>query len=473
MTGLPGGSDAACRPEHPVLLRRSLEGIGLGASAVADYLDLRRVAEGLLDTGRVPEQARRTWIVPGRIEVLGKHVDYAGGRSLLCAVERGLVIVARPRTDRQLVLHDARRGDVLTLPFDGSARHLPSWSVYPRTVLHRLLRNFGEAVGGADIAIASNLPSAAGVSSSSALTVGLSLAVAGVSGLSAHPVWQETFTARTALAGYVGALENGMDFGALSGERGVGTLGGAQDQTAILCSSPGALAMFQWAPVTWEQVVPWPETHRFVIGVSGVTASKAAGAKERYNRAARTAHRLVEGWNAQARASGAPPVRSLREAFVAAAAGETPREVPEPLIASSRAVADAEFTARHLEARLEQFFDETFVFVPEAAAALAAGDLAAFGALVDRSQAGAERALENQVAETIHLQRFARELGAEAASAFGAGFGGSVWAMIPADQAEEFSARWRERYVRAHRQAASRAQFFTTAPSHPAFEVAD
>ena len=461
------------RPDQPVLLRRSLEGVGLGASAVADYLDLRQVAEGLLDAGAVPGHDRRTWIVPGRIEVLGKHVDYAGGRSLLCAVDCGIVVVARPRTDRQLVLHDARRGDVVTLPFEGTGRGLPSWSVYPRTVLHRLLRNFGEAVGGADIALASNLPSAAGVSSSSALTVGLTLAIAGVSGLTAHPAWQATFTERTALAGYVGSLENGTDFGALTGEKGVGTLGGAQDQTAILCSSPGTLAMFQWAPVTYEQSVPWPATHRFVIGVSGVTASKAAGAKDRYNRAARTAHRLVDGWNAQARTTGAPSARTLRDAFMAAAAGAAPREVPGSLIESAHAVADDEFTARHLEARLGQFFDETFVFVPGAAAALAAGDLAAFGALVDRSQAGAERALENQVAETIHLQRFARELGAEAASAFGAGFGGSVWAMIPANHAEEFAARWRDRYVRAHRQSASRAQFFTTAPSHPAFEVAD
>ena len=469
MTG--GGPQTS--PEHPVLLRRSLEAVGLRASAVADYLDLRRIAEGLLDTGQVPEQERRTWIVPGRIEVLGKHVDYAGGRSLLCAVEHGIVVVARPRTDRQLVLHDARRGDVLTLPFDGNARHLPAWSVYPRTVLHRLLRNFGDAVGGADIALASNLPSAAGVSSSSALTVGLTLAVAGVSGLSAHPTWLATLTDRTALAGYVGALENGMDFAGLSGEKGVGTLGGAQDQTAILCSSPGALSMFRWAPVTFEQTVPWPATHRFVIGVSGVTASKAAGARERYNRAARTAHRLVDGWNAHARAAGGSLVHTLREAFVAAADGALPREVPLPLLESSRAVADDEFTTRHLEARLGQFFDETFVFVPQAAAALAAGDLGTFGALVDRSQAGAERALENQIAETIHLQRFARELGAEAASAFGAGFGGSVWAMVPADHAEEFAARWRERYVRAHRHSASRAQFLTTAPSHPAFEVAD
>ena len=78
------------------------------------------------------------------------------------------------------------------------------------------------------------------------------------------------------------------------------------------------------------------------------------------------------------------------------------------------------------------------MIVPGAADALAEGDLDRFGALVDRSQAGAEAALGNQVPETIHLQRSARRLGARAASAFGAGFGGSVWALVAATGAETF-----------------------------------
>ena len=41
----------------------------------------------------------RAWWVPGRIEFLGKHTDYAGGRSLLCATERGFAVVAVPRAD--------------------------------------------------------------------------------------------------------------------------------------------------------------------------------------------------------------------------------------------------------------------------------------------------------------------------------------------------------------------------------------
>ena len=35
-----------------------------------------------------------TWFVPGRVEVLGKHTDYAGGRSLLAAVNRGISVEA-------------------------------------------------------------------------------------------------------------------------------------------------------------------------------------------------------------------------------------------------------------------------------------------------------------------------------------------------------------------------------------------
>jgi galactokinase len=87
---------------------------------------------------------------------------------------------------------------------------------------------------------------------------------------------------------------------------------------------------------------------------------------------------------------------------------------------------------------------ESEELIPAASDALARGDLAAFGAVVDRSQARAERLLENQIDETIELARSARELGAVAASAFGAGFGGSVWALVRADSAREFLHRWEQ-----------------------------
>ncbi|MDN5688865.1 MAG: galactokinase, partial [Brachybacterium sp.] len=103
-----------------------------------------------------------------------------------------------------------------------------------------------------------------------------------------------------------------------------------------------------------------------------------------------------------------------------------------------------------LGGRLEQFLTESEQIIPAASTALETGDLEEFGRLVDLSQTGAETGLRNQVPETITLQRLARDHGAHAASAFGAGFGGSVWALVPADGAERFAAEWLEAYRAAH-----------------------
>jgi galactokinase len=447
---------------------RTLPEAGFSPQVHEEYVRLVREGHQALDDGDVPRDGRRVWIVPGRIEVLGKHVDYAGGRSLLCTVQRGIVIVARAHEARTLVLRDARRREALSLPFDGSTQgnNLP-WTVYPQTVLHRLQFNFGDVLRGADLAIASNLPPAAGVSSSSALVVGLTLAVAALSDLPAQPAWKEAIPDRLALAGYIGALENGIGFRTLPGELGVGTMGGAQDQTAILCCAPGQLDVFSWAPVRHERTVPWPSGYSFVIGVSGMVAAKTGAAKERYNRAARTVRRLTDAW----RALQGGEARSLANVFEEAAGNADPGDVPQALLELARNAADAEFSAEHLEGRLRQFHDETYRFVPGAADALARGALDEFGDVVAASQQGAERALENQIPETVNLVRFAKEQGAVAASAFGAGFGGSVWAMVRSERADEFTAEWRERYAAAHKAPGRRSQFFATEPSAPAFEL--
>ncbi|HEV8125815.1 MAG TPA: galactokinase family protein, partial [Gemmatimonadales bacterium] len=111
--------------------------------------------------------------VPGRIEFLGKHTDYAGGRSLVCAIERGICFVARPRRDRQITLHDVVSHQSVSFEFS-PALEIPSgsWKTYPITTARRLARNFPALRTGADIAFGSDLPRAAGLSSSSALVTG-------------------------------------------------------------------------------------------------------------------------------------------------------------------------------------------------------------------------------------------------------------------------------------------------------------
>ena len=90
------------------------------------------------------------------------------------------------------------------------------------------------------------------------------------------------------------------------------------------------------------------------------------------------------------------------------------------------------------------------------------------GTLVDRSMSLATTALANQVPETIYLARRARELGAVAASAFGAGFGGAVWAMIRASDADAFVARWRSGYVTNYPRREPHTEWPVTRPDGPA-----
>src|SRR6187397_125333 len=103
--------------------------------------------------GRPPEHV---WWVPGRLEVFGKHTDYAGGRTLVCAVPRGFVVAARSRTDGQLHVSDAKRNEAFSLdPADRTV--YTGWRHYVEVVARRLARNFPGVAPGADVSIASDL----------------------------------------------------------------------------------------------------------------------------------------------------------------------------------------------------------------------------------------------------------------------------------------------------------------------------
>jgi galactokinase len=196
------------------------------------------------------------------------------------------------------------------------------------------------------------------------------------------------------------------------------------------------------------------------IGVSGVRATKTGNARAAYNRASDAMRALVRGWNA---ASGRD------DATLAAALASDPGAAAQLDALAERGVEG--FGAAYLVPRLAQFRAEVEEIVPGVADALQRGDLATVGTIVDRSQRLAEDALANQIPETIALQRLAREHGAVAASAFGAGFGGAVWAMIPRTGAEAFRARWLAAYLAAFPLRVADARVLLTEPAGPAREV--
>ena len=106
----------------------------------------------------------------------------------------------------------------------------------------------------------------------------------------------------------------------------------------------------------------------------------------------------------------------------------------------------ADFSADALERRLAHFVRENGRVMP-ALEAFASADREKLGELTAGSQADAESLLGNQVPETSALAAMAREAGAFAASSFGAGFGGSVWALAGASDAAEIASRWQRSYA--------------------------
>ena len=402
------------------------------------------------------------YTVPGRVELVGKHVDYGGGRSLTCAVDLAMRAVAVPLKERVLRVRQRGSRDVVELPIASSAAPTRArWSTYVAAVARRIGRDFPHAKGGVDVRLSSTLPPSAGLSSSTALTITLARAVVDATGITANAVFAEHAGSPIAFAEYVAAIETGAPHGPFPGDEGVGVRGGAQDHVAIMCAREGMVGQFSYIPAREEGWAPWPADHVLVIGVSGVRASKTGNAQASYNRAADAVRWMVRQWNG---------LTYRNDVTLAAALASSP-EAAERMAAIASGADEsrgAPVAAEYLVKRLAQFREECEVIVPGVADAFRARDFAKLGALVDRSQALAEQAIENQVPETIALARLARERGAVAASAFGAGVGGAVWAMVARDGAERFGEEWKAAYAAAYPERAARGRFLLTSPSAPA-----
>ncbi|HEV8125242.1 MAG TPA: hypothetical protein VGP80_13435, partial [Gemmatimonadales bacterium] len=303
---------------------------------------------------------------------------------------------------------------------------------------------------GADIAFGSDLPRAAGLSSSSALVTGCYVILSRLNQLD-----NSGLSTPERQAEYASCIENGRDYGPLAGDAGVGTLGGSQDHAAILLSEPGRLVQFAYTPLRREDSLPLPPGYLFAVATSGVTAEKTGPAREGFNRLARVARRIL---------SIAQEITGGTALFAAV------RRDPEQESRIRRRLTEdsgGEFEPGELLGRFEQMMLEATVLVPDAAHALRMGDLNALGATVELSQMLAERLLGNQIHETRALVRKAKVAGARAASAFGAGFGGSVWALVEEEGATGFLDEWRREYNKQFPARSAAAQFFLTKAGPP------
>ncbi len=401
-----------------------------------------------------PEET--AWRVPGRVEVLGKHTDYAGGSVLVGAIDRAITARARRVTGPPASLTATTDGgDPVTLRAGVDPGLEPGhWGRYLQTVLDRLTLNFG--VGTAThLSISSDLPPASGMSSSSALVCATALALASLNGWDADPRWIESMPDRLSLAGYLAAVEGGRAWRDLPGTSGVGTRGGSEDHTGMLCGAQDRLLLADFDPMCITRTISFPSQWALVVGVTGVLAHKTGAALEDYNRGPNTVQAVLARWNEATGRTDASLAAAVRH-LIGDATGE--QAAGDPALKDLLRLCDPGYERQ----RIEQFLVESLVLVPDGARLIAAAD-PGMGEVLERSQELADRGLRNQVPQTRLMVSLAREAGAIGASSFGAGWGGSVYALVPADDAEDFATQWLQTY-RDRAPEAERAATIVTRP---------
>jgi len=126
----------------------------------------------------------RIFRAPGRVNLIGEHTDYNDGFVLPAAIDLYTWTAVSPRPDRRLRVYSENLGESSEIDLaQGDARPRDHWSDYVHGVALMLHRS-GITVRGCDLAIFSDVPSGAGLSSSAALEVSVASALVALSGLS-------------------------------------------------------------------------------------------------------------------------------------------------------------------------------------------------------------------------------------------------------------------------------------------------
>jgi galactokinase len=199
---------------------------------------------------------------PGRVNLIGEHIDYHGLPVFPMALRRCVTVCFAVRADSR-ILAESAGFEPCAFEWRSGLEPTPAgdWSNYLRAAALAVAGKWG--VGrGIDALITSDLPAAAGLSSSSALLVAVALSL-----LRANE-WTASFDQLMEI------LPDGEQF--------VGTRGGGMDHAASLGSRAGYATLIHFHPVQLTHV-PVPEDWAFLVIDSRIKAEKAGAVRERYN----------------------------------------------------------------------------------------------------------------------------------------------------------------------------------------------
>ncbi|WP_026925538.1 galactokinase [Glycomyces arizonensis] len=346
--------------------------------------DLAATAEDVFRAqfGASPEGA---WAAPGRVNLIGEHTDYNDGFVMPFALPYYTVAAAAKAESWELF---SSSGDGQTVRFatlDGAR----GWAAYAAGVAWAM-NEAGYAVGPARIALHSDVPTGASLSSSAALEGAVLLALAGLYGHDI-PVEEAAVICQRAENDYVG-----MPCGIL-------------DQSASLMCEEGRAMFMDCRDLSREQVPFNVEDHGLVMLVIDTNAP----------------HRLVDSEYAARRADCERAaellgVRSLRDA-----------------------PADAHLDDERLNRRLRHVLSENRR-VLRTVEILKGGSVAGIGELLTASHASLRGDYEVSSPELDSAVDAALGAGALGARMTGGGFGGSAIALVEAAAAPKVEAAVKE-----------------------------
>ena len=348
----------------------------------------------------------RQWIVPGRVNLIGEHLDYNGGPVLPMAIDRTLTIKVRRRDDDTVnVWTDRASSGKASFPIAVQPGDVDGWAAYAAGTMWSLGES-GHSFGGVDIVVESALPSGAGLSSSAALTCGIAAAIDELFDLGISRT-DLALIAQRAESDYVGAPV------------------GIMDQLAVLHGEVGHALLIDTAatpPTTRPVPLGWEDAGLILLVI-------ATGAH----------HSLADGEYA-----------ARREECERAAA-----ELGLEHLAQAGLDATVKLTDEVLKARTRHVLTET-ARVRGAVSALNRRAWQQLGAIFTASHESLRDDFEVSCPELDVAVEAAIEAGALGARMTGGGFGGSAIALVPLDQVATVRERVEARYA-AHQWAAPEA----------------
>ena len=345
--------------------------------------------------GRPPDLMVRA---PGRVNILGEHVDYNDGLVLPAAIDRAVFIAAAISQDDCVSLVASDLGErasfnLENLPekVDSRGQPLPGWARYPAGVAWALAEA-GLDTRGIQAVYSSDIPIGAGLSSSAAVEVGFATLWQAISGWHVDSLKLALISQRA---------ENAY----------VGVSCGLMDQFASACGVDGHALCFDTRSLEWEPA-PLPEGIALVIADSGVRRSLTHSGYNDRRAACEQAVEILRQY--------LPQIRALRDVQ------------PTEFAALSTYLPEIQRKrAEHVVKEIQR--------VQSALNAMRRKDRQALGAIMYAGHASLRNLYEVSTPELDQLVELSRGLpGCIGARLTGAGFGGCTINLVESDQAAAF-----------------------------------